>query len=336
MKFKTATLSLALLARAITCFGQAGEVPTTQSINVPNTGVTITPVAPKGARFTYLNPGLANYPTDNVEFTVSAALTSDNKTMALITSGDYGIYNTAGSADSSASTEWLFIFDISHGLPVQKQAIQVKNTYQGLVFDPSNTALYVTGGRDDTMHIFTLAAGVWSESTTPVSLGHGGRGLGSGTPPEAAGIAISSDGTKIVIANYENDTVSVLTKSTGVWAVTSELDLRPNTTGTLQANGLFGGEYPFWVSIAHNNTAFVSTMRDREVDVVNIASAASPSVVARIPTKGQPLKSTLDAAQTPSMWRKTKRTWLLSSIRTTMRCWRNRRWSRRPVSTPPR
>src|SRR3984885_11561876 len=144
MNMKSIRLPLALLAGALTCFAQGPQVPITQSMNVPNTGQVITPLAPAGSRFTYLNPGLANYPTDAVEFAVSAAVTPDNKTLALITSGDYGIYTTAGSRDTAASTEWIFIFDISHAIPVQKQAIQVTNTYQGLVFDPSGTALYVT------------------------------------------------------------------------------------------------------------------------------------------------------------------------------------------------
>ncbi|HTW63905.1 MAG TPA: bifunctional YncE family protein/alkaline phosphatase family protein [Bryobacteraceae bacterium] len=284
------------IALAASFISLQAQVPITQSINVPNTGQVITPLAPRGSRFTYLNPGLANYPNDVVEFAVSSALSPDSKTLALITSGDYGIYTTTGSKDTAASTEWLFIFDISHGLPVQKQAIQVTNTYQGVVFDPSGTSLYVTGGRNDSVHIFALTAGVWAESaSSPVALGHT-AGLGSGTPPEAAGIAVSSDGTKMVVANYENDSVTVLTQSGGIWSKASELDLRPATV-TLHPNGTFGGEYPIWVSIAHNNTAFVSCMRDREVVAVDISTPASPAVLGRITTTGQPLKSTLDAAQ---------------------------------------
>ncbi|HTC35944.1 MAG TPA: hypothetical protein VK724_21380 [Bryobacteraceae bacterium] len=294
MNWKSVKFPIAVVASFISLQAQ---VPVTQSINVPNTGAVITPLAPRGSRFTYLNPGLTNYPNDVVEFAVSSAVSPDSKTLALITSGDYGIYTTTGSKDNSASTEWLFIFDISHGLPVQKQAIQVTNTYQGIVFDPSGTALYVAGGRNDSVHIFKLTAGVWAESTSsPVALGHT-AGLGSGTPPEAAGLAISGDGAKLVVANYENDSVSVLTNSGGVWSKVGELDLRPNTTGALKANGTFGGEYPIWVSIANNNTAFVSCMRDREVVAVNISSPTTPAVVARITTTGQPLKSTLDAAQ---------------------------------------
>jgi YVTN family beta-propeller protein len=301
MNTKSLRLSLALLAGVATCFAQAPGpgVPVTPSINVPNTGVVITPQAPAGSRFTYLNPGLANYPNDVVEFGVSAAVTSDHKTMALLTSGDYGIYDqTTGAKDNAASTEWIFIFDISHAIPAQKQAIQVKNSYSGIVFDPSGTSLYVSGGRDDSMHIYNLTSGVWAEAAgSPVTLGHPTSAQGTGTPQAAAGLAISDDGTKIVICDYENDSVSIMTKSGSTWVHSGELDLRPNTTGTLQANGFFGGEYPFWVSIAKNNTAYVSSMRDREIDVVNISSPASPSVTTRIPVTGQPLKSTLDAAE---------------------------------------
>lgn len=214
MNLKSIRISLALLAGAASLLAQSSEVLVTPSINVPNTGEVITPLATRGARMTYLNPGLDSYPTDNVEFAVSAALTPDSKTLALITSGDYGIYTAAGARDTAASTEWLFFFNLAGAVPVQLKAIQVPNTYQGLAFDPLGTTLYVAGGRDDEMHIYTSTAGVWAESATPVALGHT-AGLGSGTPPEAAGIAISSDGTKIVIANYENDSISVLTKASG-------------------------------------------------------------------------------------------------------------------------
>ena len=293
MNWKSIKFPVAIFASLISL---GAQVPVTPSINVPNTGQVITPLAAHGSRFTYLNPGLANHPNDVVEFAVSSALSPDGKTLALITSGDYGIYTTTGSKDTSASTEWLFIFDISHGLPVQKQAIQVLNTYQGVVFDPSGTALYVSGGRNDSVHIYTLAGGVWAESaSSPVALGHS-AGLGTNTPSEAAGLAVSSDGTKLVVANYENDSVTVLTNSGGNWSIASELDLRPATV-SLHPNGTFGGEYPFWVSIAHNNTAFVSSMRDREVVAVDISNPAAPTVVARITTTGQPLKSTLDVAQ---------------------------------------
>ncbi len=59
-----------------------------------------------------------------------------------------------------------------------------------------------------------------------------------------------------------------------------------------------GGEYPFWVVIKGNGasaTAYVSSIRDREIDVVNLGGTAA--VTKRIKVTGQPNKMTLNAAQ---------------------------------------
>jgi len=42
-------------------------------------------------------------------------------------------------------------------------------------------------------------------------------------------------------------------------------------------------------------TAYVSSIRDREIDVVSLGT--KPAVLARIPVKGQPNKMTLNKAQ---------------------------------------
>jgi DNA-binding beta-propeller fold protein YncE len=146
--------------------------------------------------------------------------------------------------------------------------------------------------------------------------------------PCAAGLAISSDGNVLVVANYYNDSITVFTGGLNswvqqyhAWPVTSppsgtlqgyaalpgtELDLRPG-------NGLPGGEYPFWVQVSGDGTpskpytAYVSSLRDREIDVVTplttctVRSKTCPNpmtVATRIPVKGQPNKMTLNAAAT--------------------------------------
>lgn len=76
------------------------------------------------------------------------------------------------------------------------------------------------------------------------------------------------------------------------------------------ASGTPGGEYPFWVVIqdtlpndphdAHA-VAYVSSIRDREIDVVPLISTGpngQMQVTARIPVKGQPNKMVLNRAQT--------------------------------------
>jgi YVTN family beta-propeller protein len=271
------------------------QVPITQVMNIPNTGQQITPLAPRGSRFTYLNPGLVNYPDHVVGQAVTTVASPDGKTLLVLTTGDYGIYTTAGAQDSVASTDWVFVYDITNPVPVQKQAIQVLNTYNGIVWDPSGATFYVAGGRNDNVHIYTATAGTWAEAAgSPIALGHTSQA--GGTPPEAAGIAVSSDGTKMVVTNYENDSVTVLTKAGSAWSKTSDFDLRPGIINSAQS-GVPGGAYPFWVTIANNNTAYVSCMRDREIDVVNIMTAATPSLTTRVKLTGQPLKSTLSAAQ---------------------------------------
>ena len=270
------------------------EVPIKQVMNIPNTGQQITPLAPRGARFTYLNPGLAAYPDHVVGQGVTAVTSPDHKTLLLLTTGDYGIDKANGSKDTPASTDWVFVYDITGPVPVQKQALQVLNTYNGIVFDPSGQTFYVAGGRNDNVHIFALTGGVWAEQAgSPIALGH--KSQAGGTSPEAAGIAISADGTKLVVTNYENDSITLLTKASETWTKTADLDLRPGKINPADS-GKPGGGYPFWVTIQGNDKAFVSCMRDREIDVVNIAG--EPSLTTRIKLKGQPLKSTLNTAQT--------------------------------------
>ena len=81
------------------------------------------------------------------------------------------------------------------------------------------------------------------------------------------------------------------------WSKGTELDLRPGKSNPAQS-GVPGGEYPFWVVVKGTGsgaTAYVSSIRDREIDVVSLG--ATPAVMARIPVKGQPNKMTLNKAQ---------------------------------------
>jgi YVTN family beta-propeller protein len=102
------------------------------------------------------------------------------------------------------------------------------------------------------------------------------------------GLALTADGKRLVVANYENDSISLI--DIPGRTVLSELDLRPG-------NGVAGGEYPEWVAILGNKTAFVSSARDREIVVVDI-SANQPVVTGRIALKGQPTRIALNPKQT--------------------------------------
>ncbi len=191
----------------------------------------------------------------------------DKKTLLVLTSGYNRVYRTDGKPDAFGtyfnwpdSQEYVFIYDISTNTPVKKQVVKVPNTYNGIAFDPSGTAFYVSSGMGDfpfdstgtvnpaksagdNVHIFTLnaASGAWQHAAE-LALGHtAGLGLDVEPPtgeqlpvnervavsPCAAGVAVSQDGKTLVVANYYNDSITVFTGGLGNWSKGTELDLRP-------------------------------------------------------------------------------------------------------------
>ena len=328
--------------------------PAPSAQQLPNVGQQITPLAPYDSTFEPLVPKLAQYPSWQAGHAVSSATSPDGKTLLILTSGFNRLYNPLGApnsglnADYSAydyanSEEYVFVFDISQGTPVQKQVVPIPNTYSGLTFDPSGKGFYVSGGMGDypfanvslnvpipgalapsapgatftgsgdNVHVFALGSDniTWVEQEElvlnhPLGLGleaaldHSQTAVNDivAVQPMAAGVAISSDGLTFVVANYYNDSLTMFTGGLGNWQrVTPDIDLRPGD-GTSTTFGTPGGEYPFWVVIqgtGANATAFVSSMRDREVDVVSLGS--SPQVTGRVPVKGEPIKMTMNGTQ---------------------------------------
>src|SRR5262249_7152576 len=63
-------------------------------------------------------------------------------------------------------------------------------------------------------------------------------------------------------------------------------------------NGDAGGTFPYGVVVKGNDTAYVSSDRDREVVVVNVASPTEGHLIGRIKLDGNGLGMTLDASQT--------------------------------------
>ncbi len=138
-------------------------------------GQQITPLAPQDSRFETLNPDLSDNPAWLAGQAVTTVVSPDQKTLLVLTSGYNRVYNTNTPIPHwPDSNEYVFIYDISTPTPVKKQVVQIPNTYNGIVFDPSGKAFYVSGGSDDNVHIFTLnAAGTWEEQPgTALALGH--------------------------------------------------------------------------------------------------------------------------------------------------------------------
>ena len=257
------------------------------------TGVSITPTAAKGSTFQPLNPDLSSDPAFTAGQAVTTAISPDGKTLLILTSG-YNSQNFAsgpnmGKTNPDESNEYIFVYNIAGPAPLKLQVLKIPNAFDGLVWNPSGKEFYASGGTDDTVHVFVAGPSGWVEDPkSPIMLGHAKKVTFGQIAPAAAGIAVTANGTKLVVANYENDSISVVDIPSRVKV--DELDLRPG-------NGLPGGEYPFWVAIKGSDTAFVSSERDREVVAVNI-SGVHPLIAHRIHLKGQPIRLILNDKQT--------------------------------------
>ena len=254
------------------------------------TGQFITPLAAPGASFESLNPHLQDFPDYTAGQAMSEALSPDGRTLLILTTGYNLLNKPTGKPDLQSSNEYVFIYDVSGPKPVPVQVIQVPNTFAGLAFAPDGRHFYVSGGGDDVVHSYESTSGIWGEPMPAIPLGHT-EGNGLLTNPAVAGLAVTADGQRLVVANYYNDSLSIIDLASR--KVTAELDLRPGKSGG--KTGTPGGEYPFWVAVAGNATAYVGSQRDREVDVVDITAA--PKLVGRIPLQGTPVKMLLDATQ---------------------------------------
>ncbi len=282
------------------------------SILLP-TGQTITPQAAPGAIFTPLNPGLPDHPTYDAGQAVRTALSPDGNTLLILTSGynrlNYSSGVDAGQPEPFASNEYVFVYDVSgthRRAPVQKQVLLIPNSFCGLVWAPDGTHFYVSGGVSDAVFAFANSGGIWGPSAT-IPLGHTsyarnltgngtqlapflGNGIGILQAAEAAGLAITPDGTRLLVTNIGNDSLSLIdtTSNTVLW----EYDLRPYAN-TPSLSGTPGGEAPFSVAIGGNAQrgyfAYVSSIRDREVDLFPLRDIPPDTgTVFRIPLRGTP------------------------------------------------
>lgn len=254
------------------------------------TGMRITPTAARDAQFQTLNPDLPTRPDYLADHAVSTALSPDKRTLLVLTSGYNRNNGPTGSRVASESNEYVFVYDLTNGRPVKRQVLQVPNTFVGIAWNPSGKEFYVTGGVDDNVHVYALSGAVWAESGTPIGLGHT-AGLGLGVRAQAAGIAVNASGTRLLVANYENDSVSLVDPANRLEL--AELDLRPGKIDPAQS-GVPGGEYPYWVTFHGDTKAYVSSQRDREIVVLDLQNDV-PQLARRIKLEGQPTRMILNA-----------------------------------------
>ena len=256
-----------------------------------------------GSVFVPLTTSLQDFPFYTPDGAETTAISPDGKTLLILTSGYNLNEDSSGNYTGADSGEFVFVYDISTpGTPVEKQVVQMLNydrTFDGIVWAPNGSAFYVGGGGDDDVHTFTLQSGQWAEFGTPINLGHTYPNCDlicqeTQTGPTAAILGITADGNTLFVANHETDSVASVDLVHG--KVLQEFDLRPGIINRAQT-GVPGGEFPYGIAVAGNSTVYVSSVRDREIDVLNFAGGVL-TLTNRIPVAGNPEKMALNAAQT--------------------------------------
>lgn len=302
-------------------------------------GFYITPTAAPGSIFQGLPTGLRPDGSADANGAVNTALSPDGTALLIVTTGYNTGFYTQGpdgtaitwaaldpltgipSSTTTPNAEWVFLFDVRGATPVQKQLINIPNTYHGLVWDPSGTRFYVAGGIDDRVEVFASsttgasADGTYEPDAPFVLLNHNQPadvpvqqyptgGLFSTTPINnnpiaqymympfsalAAGLAISPDGTTLYVANYENDSVSII--NTATRSVSDEVVFfAPGQKTAI-------GEMPYWPVVLSNSQGapvktYVSSQRDGQV----LSMKPSGSFKA-IKVGGEPNRMVLSADQ---------------------------------------
>jgi YVTN family beta-propeller protein len=260
------------------------------------TGQYVTPAAVRGAVQQFLNPGLTAYPNFIAGEAVRSQLSPDGTTLAVLCAGQNSLIKTDGSTDTEASTQFIFLYDVSgehKRSPLLTQVLKPTNSHVGLVFSPDGQQLYAAGGRDDLVRVYAKTGQSWAASST-IALNHSNVGLGVGVAPNAGGMAISKDGKTLVVVNNYNDSISVIDIASGT--VRYEHDLRPFFSGNEGKAGGVGGTFPFAVALKDNSTAYVTSDRDREVVVLELG-AQKGRLIKRIKLDGNALGLTLDASE---------------------------------------
>ncbi len=302
-------------------------------------GFYITPTAAPGSVFQDLATGLRPDGSANAGYAVSTALSPDGSALLILTSGwntDFFFQDSSGTpilwnaldpvtgqptSTTTSNAEWVFVFDVRGAKPVQKELINIPNTYHGLLWDPSGTRFYVSAGIDDRVYVYqeqsttNASADAFFVPDAPfILLGHNTPanatfpsyvgGLFKDTPINtnpiaqsmfipfsalAAGLAISGDGSTLYVANYENDSLSIV--NTATRSVSNEVVFfKPGQTTAI-------GEMPYWPVVVSDPQGapvkvYVTSQRDGQV------LAVSPSGTFKVITVGgEPNRMVLSADQ---------------------------------------
>jgi DNA-binding beta-propeller fold protein YncE len=252
------------------------------------TGQAITPVAAPGARFSPLVVNTGSHPSYVADGAAAIAVSPDKREMLVLTSGFNRYNGPDGKVVEQQSTQYVFRYAIDGRGARSLETLQVPNSFGGISWRPDGGAFIVGGGVDDALYVFTRR-GPKFVLTSKIPLGHK-AGLGADVRPQAAGVAFSPDGRRALVANYYNDSVSLVDLIAG--KVVAEQDLRPGKIDA-SAKGVPGGEFPFAIVWVDGSDAWLSSPRDRQLVQLAIRSGQI-RVTNRVATIGEPTAILVD------------------------------------------
>ena len=275
----TRQLTKARIALLASVFGLVASPAAAQMLP---TGQMLTPLAAPGATFEPLVAHTGPLPETQADGAAAVAVSPDGAEMLVLTSGFNRIVGEDGKVIPEQSGQYLFRYAIDANGSHLVQTLTVPNAYSGVAWTPDGKSILIGGGEDDVVHRFDRSPDGF-RTAAKIRLGHK-AGNGVEVKPQTAGVAVSPDGARALVANYYNDSVSLIDLATNT--VVAERDLRPGKIDPAKA-GVPGGEFPFAVAWTDATHATVSSPRDREL--VQLAIAANTvNVTGRIATVGEP------------------------------------------------
>lgn len=276
-------------AALVTAWATALLATTAAAQTLP-TGQALSPLAAPGAVFTPLRAGIGPHPDYVADGAAAMAVSPDGRQMLVLTSGFNRFNGPDGKIVKEQSGQYVFVYDLNAKRGARlAQTLRVDNSFYGLAWRPDSRGFYVSGGVDDKVHAFGRDKTGYALQAT-VALGHT-AGNGADVKPQTGGLAVSPDGKRVLVANYYNDSVSLIDTASNT--VLAEQDLRPGKIDP-EKHGVAGGEYPLAVAWRDNGHAYVGAARDRELVALDIG--AKITVTGRTPLIGEPTSFLLDSA----------------------------------------
>jgi DNA-binding beta-propeller fold protein YncE len=242
------------------------------------------------ARFTPLVVGIGPHPSYVADGAAAIAVSPDKREMLVLTSG-FNLFNGSdGKLIRQQSTQYVLRYSISDKAAARLQTLRVPNSFGGIAWQPNGRGFVVGGGVDDAVYLFARRGSTF-QAAGKIPLGHK-AGLGADVLPQAAGVAVSPDGRRALVANYYNDSISLIDLTQR--KIIAEQDLRPGKINPAQS-GVPGGEFPFAVAWTDAGHAWVSAPRDRQL-VALLVTSAGMRVIGRVATVGEPTSLLVDRA----------------------------------------